>query len=96
MVSKLNMAKKQQSSRPFVCSFPWAGQHALIFISLDGLLSASFLMLTLVAPLQLSPTRQRIQIYLWSSIIFVLFSILISFFKVKNRGAIHLYIYNLI
>ena len=43
-------------------------------------------MLTLVAPLQTSPTRQRIQIYLWSGIVFVLFSVLVSFFKIKNRG----------
>jgi oligosaccharyltransferase complex subunit gamma len=59
-------------------------------ISTDGLLSAAFLMLTLVAPLQTSPTRQRIQIYLWSGVIFVLFSVLVSFFKLKNSGTNYL------
>jgi hypothetical protein len=54
---------------------------------LDGLLGASFLMLTLVTPMQTSPRRQRLQIYLWSGVIFVVFSILISLFRVKNRGA---------
>jgi len=62
------------------------GQETTVVAALYGLLSASFLMLTLVAPLQTSPTRQRIQVYLWSGIIFVLFSILVSFFRVKNRG----------
>ncbi|KAI0006046.1 oligosaccharyl transferase subunit OST3/OST6 family [Russula compacta] len=62
------------------------GQETTVVATLYGLLSAAFLMLTLVAPLQTSRTRQRIQIYLWSGIIFVLFSVLLSFFRVKNRG----------
>jgi oligosaccharyltransferase complex subunit gamma len=62
------------------------GQETTVVATLYGLLSAAFLMLTLVAPLQTSPTRQRIQVYLWSGIVFVLFSILVSFFRVKNRG----------
>lgn len=62
------------------------GQETTVVATLYGLLSASFLMLTLVAPLQASPTRQRIQIYLWTGIVFVLFSVLLSFFRVKNRG----------
>jgi len=62
------------------------GQETTVVATLYGLLSAAFLMLTLVAPLQPSPTRQRIQIYLWLGIIFVLFSVLVSFFRVKNRG----------
>lgn len=45
-------------------------------------------MLTMVTPTQMSPTRQRIQIYVWTSVIFVVFSILIALFKVKNRGAL--------
>ena len=52
----------------------------------DGLLSASFLMLTLITPHQTSPSRQRLQVYLWSGVIFVMFSVLISLFRVKNRG----------
>lgn len=44
-------------------------------------------MLTMVTPTQMSPTRQRIQVYVWTSVIFVVFSILIALFKIKNRGA---------
>ncbi|KAI0306559.1 oligosaccharyl transferase subunit OST3/OST6 family [Multifurca ochricompacta] len=62
------------------------GQETTVIASLYGLLSASFLMLTLVAPLQASPARQRTQIYLWSGVVFILFSVLVSFFRLKNRG----------
>lgn len=43
-------------------------------------------MLILVTPLQSSPARQRTQVYLWTAVIFILFSVLVSFFRVKNRG----------
>ncbi|ETW85897.1 hypothetical protein HETIRDRAFT_432477 [Heterobasidion irregulare TC 32-1] len=62
------------------------GQETTVVATIYGLLAASFLMLTLVAPLQGSPSRQRTQIYLWSGVILILFSVLVSFFRVKNRG----------
>ena len=43
-------------------------------------------MLTLVVPRQLSPSRQRMQIYLWTGVLFVMYSVLVSLFKEKNRG----------
>lgn len=43
-------------------------------------------MLTLVVPRQLSPSRQRMQVYLWTGVIFVMYSVLVSLFKEKNRG----------
>ncbi len=43
-------------------------------------------MLTLVTPHQTHSYRQRLQVYLWSGVIFVMFSVLISLFRVKNRG----------
>lgn len=43
-------------------------------------------MLILVAPLQSDPARQKLQFYLWTFVIWVLFSVLVSFFKIKNRG----------
>ena len=52
----------------------------------DGLLASSFLMLTLVTPYQTHPARQRLQVYLWSGVILVMFSVLISLFRVKNRS----------
>ncbi|KAI0322241.1 oligosaccharyl transferase subunit OST3/OST6 family [Amylostereum chailletii] len=62
------------------------GQETTVVASMYGLLSASFLMLALVAPLQTSRSRQKIQIYLWTGVIFIMFSVLISLFRVKNRG----------
>jgi oligosaccharyltransferase complex subunit gamma len=62
------------------------GQETTVVATIYGLLSAAFLMLTLVVPLQTSPTRQRIQVYLYSGIVFVLFSVLVSFFRMKNGG----------
>ena len=43
-------------------------------------------MLTLVTPHQTRSARQRLQVYLWSGVIFVMFSVLISLFRVKNLG----------
>ncbi|KAI8998550.1 oligosaccharyl transferase subunit OST3/OST6 family [Trametes punicea] len=62
------------------------GQEIQVVSFIYGLLSASFLMLTLVTPYQTNPTRQRLQVYLWSGTILVMFSVLISLFRVKNRG----------
>lgn len=58
--------------------------HCLHYI--DGLLGGAFLMLTLVAPYQTSKSRQQMQVWLWSIVVFVMFSVLISLFRVKNRG----------
>ena len=52
----------------------------------DGLLGAAFLMLTMVVPYQTSPKRQQAQIWLWTVVIFVMFSVLVSLFRVKNHG----------
>ncbi|KAI0670289.1 oligosaccharyl transferase subunit OST3/OST6 family [Trametes maxima] len=62
------------------------GQETQVVSFIYGLLSAAFLMLTLVTPYQTNPARQRLQIYLWSGVILVMFSVLISLFRVKNRG----------
>ncbi|TFY82622.1 hypothetical protein EWM64_g1387 [Hericium alpestre] len=62
------------------------GQETVVVATLYGLLGASFLMLTVVAPRQTSPNRQKIQIYIWTVVIMVLFSVLVSFFRAKNRG----------
>lgn len=43
-------------------------------------------MLTMVAPYQTSKSRQQVQVWLWSIVVFVMFSVLISLFRVKNRG----------
>lgn len=78
--------RNNRCRHPLYVAFRCGLTSDIDFTSTDGLLSAAFLMLTLVAPLQTSPTRQRVQIYLWSSVVFVLFSVLLSLFRVKNRG----------
>ncbi len=43
-------------------------------------------MLTIIVPYQTSAARQRLQVYLWVGIIMIIYSVLVSIFKVKNRG----------
>ncbi|KAI0831399.1 oligosaccharyl transferase subunit OST3/OST6 family [Trametes gibbosa] len=62
------------------------GQETQVISIIYGLLSAAFLMLTVVTPYQTNAARQRLQVYLWSGVILVMFSVLISLFRIKNRG----------
>ncbi|KJA27197.1 hypothetical protein HYPSUDRAFT_84107 [Hypholoma sublateritium FD-334 SS-4] len=62
------------------------GQEVQVIAFIYGLLSFAFLMLILVVPLQTSPQKQRLQIYLWTGVIMIIYSVLISIFRVKNRG----------
>ncbi|KAH9856977.1 oligosaccharyl transferase subunit OST3/OST6 family [Lenzites betulinus] len=62
------------------------GQEVQVVSLVYGLLAAAFLMLTVVTPYQTNAARQRLQVYLWSGVILVMFSVLISLFRVKNRG----------
>lgn len=68
-----------------LCFCPFSYNKRLIF-PLDGLLSFSFLMLILAVPNTPSANRQRAQVYLWSAVIFIIYSVLISLFRVKNRS----------
>ncbi|KAF8559596.1 hypothetical protein OG21DRAFT_1502836 [Imleria badia] len=62
------------------------GQEVQVVSMIYGILAASFLMLTIVTPYQKSPARQRTQVYLWTFVNFLVFSILVSLFRIKNRG----------
>ncbi|OCH94993.1 oligosaccharyl transferase subunit OST3/OST6 family [Obba rivulosa] len=62
------------------------GQEVQVVAMMYGLLALAFFMLTTVIPYQTSPQRQRVQVYLWSFVIFIMFSVLVSCFRVKNRG----------
>ncbi|KII88486.1 hypothetical protein PLICRDRAFT_54324 [Plicaturopsis crispa FD-325 SS-3] len=62
------------------------GQETQVVAGIYGILAVSFLMLTVVTPYQSSQSRQRTQIYLWTTVILIIFSILVSLFRVKNRG----------
>ncbi|KAG5642960.1 hypothetical protein DXG03_001842 [Asterophora parasitica] len=62
------------------------GQEVSVVAGIYGLLAMSFLMLVMVVPHQTSPARQRAQIYLWSGVFVIVYSALVSLFRVKNRG----------
>jgi oligosaccharyltransferase complex subunit gamma len=62
------------------------GQEVQVVAFIYGLLSFSFLMLILVVPYQSSPQRQRLQVYLWTGVTMIVYSVLVSLFRVKNRG----------
>ncbi|KAG6818101.1 hypothetical protein H0H87_000005 [Tephrocybe sp. NHM501043] len=62
------------------------GQEVNVVASIYGLLSLSFLMLVMVVPYQSSAGRQRLQVYLWTGVFVVVYSVLVSLFRVKNRG----------
>ncbi|KAF9454505.1 oligosaccharyl transferase subunit OST3/OST6 family, partial [Macrolepiota fuliginosa MF-IS2] len=62
------------------------GQEVHVVAFIYGLLSFAFIMLTVVVPKQSSPHRQRIQVYLWSAVVLIIYSVLVSLFRVKNRG----------
>ncbi|KAF8136375.1 hypothetical protein EV363DRAFT_1395488 [Boletus edulis] len=62
------------------------GQEVQIVSMIYGILAASFLMLTIITPYQKSASRQRTQIYFCTFVNFLVFSILISLFRIKNRG----------
>ncbi|KAG6850991.1 hypothetical protein H0H93_004478 [Arthromyces matolae] len=70
------------------------GQEVNVVAGIYGLLSLSFLMLVMVVPYQSSPSRQRAQIYLWSAVFVLVYSVLVSLFRVKNRG-LHWYPFKL-
>ncbi|CCM02365.1 uncharacterized protein FIBRA_04460 [Fibroporia radiculosa] len=62
------------------------GQEVQVVFMIYGTLSAGFLMLTLIVPNQKNPQRQRMQVYLWCGVIFVMYSVLVSLFREKNRN----------
>ncbi|KAF7363462.1 hypothetical protein MSAN_01002000 [Mycena sanguinolenta] len=62
------------------------GQEVQVIAVVYGTLGFAFIMLTTVIPYQATAQRQRFQIYLWTTIIMLVYSILIVLFKVKNRG----------
>ncbi|KAF8894631.1 oligosaccharyl transferase subunit OST3/OST6 family [Infundibulicybe gibba] len=62
------------------------GQEVHVVALIYGFLGFSFLMLTMIIPYQASPQRQRVQVYLWTGVIVIIYSVLLSLFRVKNRG----------
>lgn len=62
------------------------GQEVQVVAFIYGFLAFAFIMLITVVPLQKSPGRQAMQIYIWTAVIFIVYSLLFSLFRIKNRG----------
>ncbi|KAH8833594.1 oligosaccharyl transferase subunit OST3/OST6 family [Flagelloscypha sp. PMI_526] len=62
------------------------GQEVHVLAGIYILLGVSFLMLSLVVPSLSSPNRQRFQVYVWTAVVMLIYSMLLSLFRVKNRG----------
>ncbi|KAF8522288.1 dolichyl-diphosphooligosaccharide-protein glycotransferase [Hysterangium stoloniferum] len=62
------------------------GIEVQIIAFIYGLLSLSFVVLTLLVPRQTSAARQRYGVYVWTGISLALFSVLLSVFRIKNPG----------
>lgn len=52
----------------------------------DGTLTFSYIALIFLVPRILSPFKQRVAVYIWCTVILLLFSVLLSLFSVKNPG----------
>ena len=87
---KINSARKCKLC-PLSVSLLTFSEPPLTCLLPDGLLSFSFLMLITIVPYQSSSYRQRIQVYLSWIVIIIVYSALISLFKVKNRGKVIIY-----
>ncbi|KAJ8521627.1 hypothetical protein ONZ45_g1699 [Pleurotus djamor] len=62
------------------------GQEVQVIAMIYGILSATFILLIVQIPKQTSPARQRLQIYAFTVATVLIYSILITVFRVKNRG----------
>ncbi|KAJ3725934.1 hypothetical protein EV361DRAFT_877204 [Lentinula raphanica] len=62
------------------------GQEVQVVALIYGTLAFSVVMLTMIVPYQSSPARQRLQVYLWSGVLMLVYSVLVTLFRVKNRG----------
>ncbi|KAJ4487936.1 dolichyl-diphosphooligosaccharide-protein glycotransferase [Lentinula aciculospora] len=62
------------------------GQEVQVVALIYGTLAFSVVMLTMIVPYQSSPARQRLQVYLWSGVLMLVYSVLVTLFRVKNKG----------
>ncbi|KAJ7158302.1 hypothetical protein C8R43DRAFT_995376 [Mycena crocata] len=62
------------------------GCEVWVVATLYGTLASAFVMLIMLVPYQTSARHQRFQIYFWSSVILLVYSILVVVLRVKHRG----------
>ncbi|KIM29014.1 hypothetical protein M408DRAFT_329052 [Serendipita vermifera MAFF 305830] len=62
------------------------GMEVQVIAGVYGTLAFSYVALIFLVPRILSPTKQRIAVYIWCCVILLLFSVLLSLFSVKNTA----------
>ncbi|KAF4576579.1 OST3/OST6 family protein [Pleurotus pulmonarius] len=62
------------------------GQEVQVIAMIYGILAATIVILIVQTPKQTSPNRQRLQIYAFTAANLLVYSILVTIFRVKNRG----------
>ncbi|KAF9500853.1 oligosaccharyl transferase subunit OST3/OST6 family [Pleurotus eryngii] len=62
------------------------GQEVQVIAMIYGILAATIVILIVQTPKQASPNRQRMQIYAFTAANLLVYSILVTIFRVKNRG----------
>jgi len=62
------------------------GAETYVVATLYGTLALSQIALIMLVPRILKPTQQRAAIYIWTGVTILLYSVLISLFKLKNAG----------
>jgi len=60
--------------------------NALQLTQLDGLLSFATISLALKVPRMSDPKTQQLAVIVWGGVIFVMYSFLLSVFRIKNGG----------
>jgi oligosaccharyltransferase complex subunit gamma len=62
------------------------GMEYQVITMLYGFLAFAHVALFVLVPRVSGPAKQRTAVYLWTTVIFILFSILVAFFRAKNLG----------
>ncbi len=70
---------------PHPTPFPYL-QPNLVLTFPDGLLSFAVISLAVKAPRMIDPKLQQVSILAWGGVLFVMYSFLLSIFRIKNSG----------
>jgi hypothetical protein len=82
---RTNLVLRPRLWRQCVSSF-LSRRNALQLIQLDGLLSFATISLALKVPRISDPKTQQLAVIVWGGVIFVMYSFLLSVFRIKNGG----------
>lgn len=55
-------------------------------VSLDGVLSFATIALALKVPRMVEPKKQQLAVFVWGGVMLLMYSFLLSVFKIKNGG----------